>query len=126
MFKTFSRSKLDTSMDPLHLDMHPAKRHHSSSSNISPRVSPNGVLNLTQGPIRLEDISLSREIRERERVDRERLERDRIPQRDRDNDRERQFANSYNSKSRYVNNNNQSRFHPKYLEINTILQTYDI
>ncbi|KAL5021979.1 hypothetical protein ScPMuIL_001134 [Solemya velum] len=70
-----------------HIDaIHPAKRHHP----LSPRVSPNGVLNLNSGPIRLEDISLSRELRERERADRERSERERL---DRERDtRERHYS----------------------------------
>lgn len=53
--------------------MNPAKRHQT----VSPRVSPNGVLNLNSGPIKLEDISLSRELRERERVERDRADRER-------------------------------------------------
>ncbi|XP_059177228.1 protein CBFA2T1-like isoform X2 [Physella acuta] len=68
----------------LHLDSpHPAKRHHGSHQ-ISPvsssRVSPGSTFNLSTGPIRLEDISKSREMRERmerEQLERERTERER-------------------------------------------------
>lgn len=71
-FFFFSRKEnnFDISQDSLN----PAKRHQT----MSPRVSPNGVLNLNSGPIKLEDISLSRELRERaerDRVDRDRSER---------------------------------------------------
>lgn len=75
--------------------MHPAKRHHP----ISPRVSPNGVLNLNAGPIRLEDISLSREIRERERMERERSDRDRLDSRDQERERNFNFNNFNRSDS---------------------------
>lgn len=44
---------------------------------MSSRVSFNGVLNFNSGLIKLEDISLSRELRERERVERDRVDRDR-------------------------------------------------
>lgn len=55
------------------------------------RISPNGSLNLGSGaPIRLEDISLSREIRERERLERERIERERA-----ERERERHFSGSF-------------------------------
>eukprot|EP00105_Crassostrea_gigas_P004862 XP_011418210.1 PREDICTED: protein CBFA2T2 [Crassostrea gigas] len=60
---------------------------------MSPRVSPNGVLNLNSGPIKLEDISLSRELRERERAERDRVDRDRS---ERGGDRHYQpFNNNY-------------------------------
>lgn len=70
-FFFFSRKEnnFDISQDSLN----PAKRHQT----MSPRVSPNGVLNLNSGPIKLEDISLSRELRERERAERDRVDRDR-------------------------------------------------
>ena len=56
----------------------------------STRVSPNGTLNINAGgPIRLEDISLSREMRERERLERERIERERLEQ---ERDRDRHFS----------------------------------
>ena len=64
------------------------KRLHSS------RVSPNGILNLNVGPIRLEDVNLSRELREHERHERTRLEQDSI---DRKHDRDQHYP-SYNSK----------------------------
>ncbi|XP_033754006.1 protein CBFA2T1-like isoform X1 [Pecten maximus] len=83
-----SRSK-DNGVGPPHSEPeHPAKRHHS----LSPRVSPNGVLNLTAGPIRLEDISISRELRERERVERERTDREHG-----DRDREPNFSAPFNN-----------------------------
>ena len=66
-------------------DIPPAKRHHTHS----PAGSLSGGLH-SGGPIRLEDISLSREIRERERLDRERTERERI-----DKDRERDYSLGY-------------------------------
>ncbi|KAK3085902.1 hypothetical protein FSP39_010261 [Pinctada imbricata] len=66
-----SRSK-ENGIDPPGEGIHPAKRHHP----LSPRVSPNGALNLNGGPIRLGDISLSRELRERERMERERQDRE--------------------------------------------------
>ncbi|XP_061166610.1 protein CBFA2T1-like isoform X2 [Saccostrea echinata] len=69
-------NNFDMSLD----SMNPTKRHQT----ISPRVSPNGVLNLNSGPIKLEDISLSRELRERERVERDRADRERT---DRSGDR---------------------------------------
>ncbi|XP_041375217.1 protein CBFA2T1-like isoform X3 [Gigantopelta aegis] len=74
-----------------HMDsMHPAKRHHQMSPLGNTRVSPNGTLNINAGgPIRLEDISLSREIRERERLERERIERERL---ERERDRDRHFS----------------------------------
>lgn len=68
------------------IDIHPAKRHQPISPHGNSRVSPNGVLNLNNGPIRLEDISLSRELREREKIERERAERERL-ERDRERDR---------------------------------------
>ena len=49
------------------------------------------------GPIRLEDISISREMRERERMERERMERERMDRdrgMDRGMDRERHFSSS--------------------------------
>ncbi|KAL4234036.1 Protein CBFA2T1 [Mactra antiquata] len=76
------------------LDAHPAKRHQPSPHGPN-RISPNGILNLSNGPIRLEDISISRELREREKLERERLEKERSDHRDRDFDRERHFP-SYN------------------------------
>lgn len=75
----------DAHMEPIH----PAKRHHplsphSNNNHISPtQVMP--PLN-SGAPMRLEDISMSREIRERERVERERLERVRV---ERERERER-------------------------------------
>ncbi len=73
--------------------MHPAKRHHSISpgSSSSSRVSPGGApYNFhTGGPIRLEDISMSREMRERERLERERAERERY-----ERERERHYSSS--------------------------------
>ncbi|XP_045191623.1 protein CBFA2T1-like isoform X2 [Mercenaria mercenaria] len=77
------------------LDVHPAKRHQPTSPHGPNRISPNGILNLSNGPIRLEDISISRELREREKLERERLEKERTDHRDRDFDRERHFP-SYN------------------------------
>ncbi|CAL1538578.1 unnamed protein product [Lymnaea stagnalis] len=81
----------------LHLDTpHPAKRHHSShpiSPVSSSRVSPG--FNLSAGPIRLEDISKSREMRERERLEREQMERERA---ERERERERHFS-SYSFRS---------------------------
>ncbi|BFZ12565.1 hypothetical protein BsWGS_15604 [Bradybaena similaris] len=81
----------------LHMEApHPAKRHHGShpiSPVSSSRVSPGSTFNLSAGgPIRLEDISKSREMRERERLEREQVERDRV---ERERDRERHFS-SYN------------------------------
>ncbi|XP_046361768.1 protein CBFA2T1-like isoform X2 [Haliotis rufescens] len=78
----------ENGVDSSHMDsMHPAKRHHPMSPMGSSRISPNGSLNLnTGGPIRLEDISISREIRERERIERERMDRERM-ERERDRDR---------------------------------------
>lgn len=80
----FSRPK-ENGIDP-HTD-HPVKRLHSS------RVSPNGIINLNVGPMRLEDVNLSRELREHERFERARLERDSI---DRKHDGEQHYP-SYNS-----------------------------
>lgn len=71
------------------IDAHPAKRHRPTSPHGPNRISPNGILNLSNGPIRLEDISISRELREREKLERERLEKERVEHRDRDFDRER-------------------------------------
>ena len=72
--------------------LHPAKRHHPNSP-MGSRISPNGSLNLGSGaPIRLEDISLSREMRERERLERERAERERA---ERDRERDRHFSGNY-------------------------------
>ena len=68
---------------------HPAKRHQTLSPHS--RVSPNGVLNLTNGPIRLEDISIQRELREREKLERDRVDGGQRIERDRDFDRERHF-----------------------------------
>ncbi|KAK6982892.1 protein CBFA2T1-like isoform X1 [Biomphalaria glabrata] len=77
----------------LHIDSsHPAKRHHGShpiSPVSSSRVSPGSTFNLSTGPIRLEDISKSREMRERERMEREQMERERA---DRERERERHFS----------------------------------
>lgn len=89
-----SRPKENGSMDSLMSDpLHPAKRHHPNSP-MGSRISPNGSLNLgAGGPIRLEDISLSREMRERERLERERAERERA---ERERERERHFSGSYN------------------------------
>lgn len=78
----------ENGIDP-HPD-HPVKRFHSN------RVSPNGILNLNVGPIRLEDVSLSRELREHERQERARLEHDSI---DRKHDRDQQYP-SYNNYTR--------------------------
>ncbi|KAI0213120.1 Protein CBFA2T3 [Lamellibrachia satsuma] len=60
--------------------MHPAKRAHTLSPISASRISPtNPAFNFhLGGPLRLEDISLSRELRERERLERERLERERM------------------------------------------------
>ena len=58
--------------------MPPAKRAHTlSPGSQASRISPTTPFNLHSGPIRLEDISLSREMRERERMERERVERER-------------------------------------------------
>ncbi|CAH1778778.1 unnamed protein product [Owenia fusiformis] len=73
------------SMEP----MNPAKRPHTISPANSTHISPNTNF-LNSGPIRLEDISLSRELRERERLERERFERDRL-----DRDRDRHFGGTY-------------------------------
>lgn len=74
------------------LDVHPAKRHQPTSPHGPSRISPSGIVNLSNGPIRLEDISISRELREREKLERERLEKERPDHRDRDMDsRERHF-----------------------------------
>ncbi|XP_050399341.1 protein CBFA2T1 isoform X4 [Patella vulgata] len=74
-----------------HLEINPAKRHHQMSPLGNNHISPNGSLNLNpNGQIRLEDISLSRELRERERLEREKVERDRL---DRERERERHFPN---------------------------------
>lgn len=86
-YNLFFRSK-ENGLD-LHLDSpHPAKRHHSSHQ-ISPvsssRVSPGSTFNLSTGPIRLEDISKSREMRER--MEREQMERERT-----DRERDRHFT----------------------------------
>ncbi|KAH3710965.1 protein CBFA2T1-like isoform X2 [Dreissena polymorpha] len=67
-----------------------AKRHQALSPHGNSRISPNGIMNLSNGPIRLEDISLSRELREREKVERER-EKDHGEHRDRDYERERHY-----------------------------------
>lgn len=75
----------ENGIDP-HTD-HPVKRLHSS------RVSPNGIINLNVGPMRLEDVNLSRELREHERFERARLERDSI---DRKHDGEQHYP-SYNN-----------------------------
>lgn len=73
--------------------MHSAKRHQPTSP-MGSRISPNGSLNLgAGGPIRLEDISLSRELRERERLERERVERERS-----ERERERHYSGSYSKK----------------------------
>lgn len=75
-------------------DPHPAKRHQPLSPHASSRISPNGILNLSNGPIRLEDISLSRELREREKLERDK---DRADHRERDfegRDRHFQFSKS--------------------------------
>ncbi|XP_025115462.1 protein CBFA2T1-like isoform X2 [Pomacea canaliculata] len=87
----FSRPKENGSMDSLVSEsMHSAKRHQPNSP-MGSRISPNGSLNLGSGaPIRLEDISLSREIRERERLERERIERERA-----ERERERHFSGSF-------------------------------
>ncbi|KAK3769492.1 hypothetical protein RRG08_027061 [Elysia crispata] len=86
----------------LHIEAppHPAKRHHGSHP-VSPvsmsRTSPGSTFNLSAGgPIRLEDISKSRELREREareRMEREQVDRARERERERDRDRERHFSN---------------------------------
>ncbi|ESO86588.1 hypothetical protein LOTGIDRAFT_235377 [Lottia gigantea] len=74
-----------------HHDMNPAKRHHPMSPLGTNHISPNSSLSLNpNGQIRLEDISLSRELRERERLDREKVERERM---DRERERERHFPN---------------------------------
>lgn len=70
-------SRKENNFDISQDSLNPAKRHQT----MSPRVSPNGVLNLNSGPIKLEDISLSRELRERERAERDRVDRDRSYQR---------------------------------------------
>ncbi|XP_052817387.1 protein CBFA2T1-like isoform X1 [Mya arenaria] len=73
------------------LEPQPAKRHQSHSPHSNSRISPNGILNLSNGPIRLEELSLSRELREREKLERER-EKDRQEHRERDYEgRDRQF-----------------------------------
>lgn len=77
------------------VDIQPAKRHQPNSPHGNNRISPTGIVNLSNGPIRLEDISISRELREREKLERERVEKDRPDHRDRDFDRERHFP-SYN------------------------------
>ncbi|CAI9744349.1 protein CBFA2T3 isoform X2 [Octopus vulgaris] len=75
-----------------HMDtLHSAKRHPSMSPLGNNRISPNGMVNLNSGgPIRLGDISLSRELRERERLEQERIERERA-ERDRERDRDRHY-----------------------------------
>ncbi|XP_070199512.1 protein CBFA2T1-like isoform X2 [Littorina saxatilis] len=92
-----SRPKENGSVDSLMSEpLHPAKRHHPNSP-VGSRISPNGSMNLGSGaPIRLEDISLSREMRERERerVERERAERERAAERDRERDRH--YSGNYN------------------------------
>ena len=84
------------------IDAHPAKRHHLSSPHGNTSISPNGILNLSNGPIRLEDISISRELREREKLERERGEKDRPDGRDAEFERERRFSSS-SSFSKCVN-----------------------
>ena len=69
----FCCSRKENSFELSQDSLNPAKRHQP----MSPRVSPNGVLNLNSGPIKLEDISLSRELRERERAERDRADRER-------------------------------------------------
>lgn len=82
-------SRKENNFDISQDSLNPAKRHQT----MSPRVSPNGVLNLNSGPIKLEDISLSRELRERERAERDRVDRDRS---ERGGDRHYQpFNNNY-------------------------------
>lgn len=85
------RPAKENGIDP-HIDnLHPTKRHHTMSPLGGSRVSPNGVLNLNSGgPIRLGDISLSRELRERERLEQERAERERL---ERERDRDRHYPN---------------------------------
>lgn len=87
----FYRPAKENGIDP-HIDnLHPTKRHHTMSPLGGSRVSPNGVLNLNSGgPIRLGDISLSRELRERERLEQERAERERL---ERERDRDRHYPN---------------------------------
>lgn len=87
----FCRPAKENGIDP-HIDnLHPTKRHHTMSPLGGSRVSPNGVLNLNSGgPIRLGDISLSRELRERERLEQERAERERL---ERERDRDRHYPN---------------------------------
>lgn len=76
--------------------LHPAKRHHSMSPGNNNRISPTAPGNFNNyGPIRLEDISLTRELRERERMERERLERERM---ERERERHYSSSSSYNSK----------------------------
>ena len=94
-------------MDPHMEPLHPAKRPHtvspvgSSSSRVSPGTpsfggSTGGGYPHMGGPIRLEDISMSREMRERERQERERAERERMERQE----RERHF--NYNSEYIFV------------------------
>ena len=47
------------------VDVPPPKRLQPLSPHGNNRISPNGILNLSSGPIRLEDISIQRELRER-------------------------------------------------------------
>ena len=72
-----------------HIDlMHPAKRPAMSpvgTNRISPGAPPFNYH--MGGPIRLEDISMSREMRERERVERERVERVERERMDRERER---------------------------------------
>ncbi|XP_064640734.1 protein CBFA2T1-like isoform X3 [Lineus longissimus] len=84
-------SERDSHMDVLH----PAKRHHSMSPGSNNRISPTAPGNFNNyGPIRLEDISLTRELRERERMERERLERERM---ERERERHYSSSSSYNN-----------------------------
>ena len=91
-----SRPK-ENGLEPQLETMHPAKRPHALSPAGPNRISPGSQgshtpYNYPAGHMRLEDISMGRDIRERERIERERVERERL-----DRERDRHYVNNYNS-----------------------------
>lgn len=113
----------ENGLDPHLESVHPAKRPHTLSPVGPVRVSPGShtPFNYTPGPIRLEDISMSRDVRERERLERERIERERLERERLDRERDRYFSSTYNNFSRSDHFDNLDRWEDDWKQVENML-----